>query len=78
MARMLGLGGTKWCLASDLGRSRKRLVRIERSAEARELARSLRPEGLLPSLLDDPTDCVHGCNGDCLEAGSEVCTFTCH
>lgn len=27
---------------------------------------------------EDPSDCRHGCNGDCLEGGSDVCTFTCH
>jgi hypothetical protein len=28
--------------------------------------------------LADPSDCVHGCNGDCVESGSEKCGFTCH
>jgi hypothetical protein len=26
----------------------------------------------------DSSDCRHGCNGDCHESGSDVCTFTCH
>lgn len=38
---------------------------------------------LLGIPLDDPdvepeADCRHGCNGDCLESGSETCNFTCH
>jgi hypothetical protein len=28
--------------------------------------------------LRDDSDCQHGCNGDCLISGSEVCTFACH
>ena len=28
---------------------------------------------------NDPNpDCRHGCNGDCLVSGSEVCTWQCH
>ena len=26
----------------------------------------------------DDGDCQHGCNGDCVVSGSEVCSFTCH
>lgn len=26
----------------------------------------------------DPSDCRHGCNGDCITSGSERCTLTCH
>lgn len=26
----------------------------------------------------DPSDCAHGCNGDCEIWGSERCTFLCH
>lgn len=28
--------------------------------------------------LYDTGDCRHGCNGDCVASGSEVCSFTCH
>lgn len=31
-----------------------------------------------PDLLADLSDCRHGCNGDCVESGSERCDFTCH
>lgn len=27
--------------------------------------------------MDEP-DCLHGCNGDCLTSGSDVCNFMCH
>ena len=53
-------------------------TRRRKRAEQRELSRQLRPEALLASPLDDPADCVHGCNGDCVSFGSDVCTFACH
>lgn len=28
--------------------------------------------------LVDPSDCRHGCNGMCVEGGSDRCDFTCH
>lgn len=28
--------------------------------------------------LVDPSDCQHGCNGMCVEFGSDRCDFTCH
>lgn len=28
--------------------------------------------------LVDPSDCRHGCNGMCVESGSDRCDFTCH
>lgn len=28
--------------------------------------------------LLDPSDCRHGCNGACVEGGSDRCDFTCH
>lgn len=43
---------------------------------AREAAWSA-PDAL-PSPLADLSDCRHGCNGDCLTSGSDVCNFTCH
>lgn len=27
---------------------------------------------------DTVCDCRHGCNGDCVTSGSDVCTFVCH
>jgi hypothetical protein len=53
-------------------------TRHRKRAEQRQVARELRPEGLLPVRWDDPTDCGHGCNGECLTDGSEACTFVCH
>jgi hypothetical protein len=55
-----------------------RTVKVERVREKRAFARELHPEGGLPSPLDDLTDCAHGCNGDCLTSGSDVCSFVCH
>lgn len=31
-----------------------------------------------PDPLIDPSDCRHGCNGACVESGSDRCDFTCH
>lgn len=27
---------------------------------------------------NDPSDCRHGCNGDCVASGGDRCTFACH
>jgi len=53
-------------------------TRRRKRAEKREFARQLLSEGLLTLPLGDPTDCVHGCNGDCVSSGSDVCTLACH
>jgi hypothetical protein len=76
MARMLGrqVWYGVFCSCCNGPRS----VKMERAREKRAFARELHPEGLLPSPLDDPTDCGHGCNGECLAGGSESCTFVCH
>ncbi|WP_326642839.1 hypothetical protein OG884_05685 [Streptosporangium sp. NBC_01755] len=57
----------------------------EQDPRLSELRRTMLDAGLdlvweirLPSPLDDPSDCRHGCNGDCLVSGSEVCSFVCH
>ena len=55
-----------------------RTVKAERQREKRAMARELLPAGKAPSPLGDSSDCRHGCNGDCLTSGSEVCNFTCH
>jgi hypothetical protein len=60
-------------------------ARWRKRDEARELARDLAPvadDEWLASLvpLIDPSDCRHGCNGDCIArgTGSDVCNFLCH
>lgn len=53
-------------------------TRWRKRVERRELARELRPEGLLPTALPADGDCIHGCNGGCVYVGSETCNFTCH
>lgn len=60
-------------------------TRGRKRAEQRAFARDA--DGLLskdplppgdPAWLSDDSDCQHGCNGDCYEAGSLLCNFTCH
>ncbi|WP_433363940.1 hypothetical protein [Streptosporangium sp. CA-115845] len=53
-------------------------TRWRKRVEQREFARELRPTILLPHPMEDLSDCRHGCNGDCLVSGSDVCTFACH
>jgi len=48
----------------------------ERASLRRYLANLLGTEPRDP--LVDPTDCRHGCNGACVESGSDRCDFTCH
>lgn len=50
----------------------------QRAHEQRQFARELQSGGELPGPLDDPTACVHGCNGECLTDGSPWCSFACH
>ena len=74
-----GPGGYKCrCCKADSTRYRK-------VAERRELARSLMAgtdaeylRTLGPCFTDVGVDCQHGCNGMCVESGSEQCTFVCH
>lgn len=76
MARMLGRGvwyGV-YCSCCNGPRSNRQ----EKAREKRHWRRELWPEGLLPAPLVDSSDCLHGCNGDCLESGSDRCTFICH
>ena len=75
-----GPGGYKCrcCRDDDTTRWRRR---IERRELARELAPVADDEWLASIVpLIDPSDCRHGCNGDCivLGAGSDVCDFLCH
>lgn len=56
-------------------RHEKRRMKLK---ERRWFRRSLLPEEKLPSGLEDPSDCMHGCNGDCAVSGGERCNFTCH
>lgn len=43
-----------------------------------QAARAANSSPLPADPLVDPSDCRHGCNGDCVESGSECCNFTCH
>lgn len=75
MAMMLGRYATSDC--SGARRNPRRRKRVEKRAFEREL----RPPGFLwhpDELAFDLYDCDHGCNGDCEERGSDVCTFVCH
>ena len=76
MARMLGrqVWYGVFCSCCNGPRS----VQVEKRREERAWRSALRPEGVLAAPLDDPSDCRHGCNGDCVTSGSEVCNFTCH
>ena len=76
MARMLGrkVWYGVFCSCCNGPRS----VKVERAREKREIARELRPEGLLPTAERDDGHCIHTCHGECLEGGSEACTFACH
>lgn len=54
----------------------RKAKRIEARQVADEIAGAL---GTVPcSPLEDLSDCLHGCNGDCVSSGSEYCNFTCH
>lgn len=54
-------------------------VRGQRHLEDRQWRRAEAPQAAAPfDPLADSSDCVHGCNGDCVESGSERCTFACH
>ncbi len=56
----------------------RRRRKAERAALRRYVTAELGTEPADP--LVDPSDCQHGCNGDCVtsEHGSERCDFTCH
>ena len=82
MARMLGkMGSIRSCWGCCLGR------RGQRSREGQAFRRALPGiqaeagsewlAAILGSLFD-PSDCQHGCNGDCVTSGSDRCNFTCH
>ncbi len=57
-------------------------TRWRKRVEQRAFARELRPEGLLPTALDDPTACLHDCHGECLTTlyglDGDGCRFWCH
>lgn len=91
MPKMLGRYETPGCCPGTRSgwRRRRHLVGVDCSGgdtstrwrkrvERREMVRELRPDGLLPDPAEDLSDCRHGCNGDCLANGSDVCNFTCH
>jgi hypothetical protein len=54
-------------------------VKDQRRLEGRQWRRTEVPQPAAPlDPLVDLSDCRHGCNGDCVESGSERCDFTCH
>lgn len=81
--RMLGRI-TKGCNCPMCRRADWPVTRLAKRAEHRAADREVRvtldellgPELFLPFL--DPSDCQHGCNGDCEQSGGERCDFTCH
>lgn len=85
MARMLGRWRTSGCRPCTIPgpdcagheRNTRWRKRVEARAFRREVNTQLRVDGSFDPLMD-PSDCEHGCNGDCERAGSEVCTFLCH
>jgi hypothetical protein len=61
-------------------------ARAAKRAEARLVLVEVEEEGP-PAVFDEydlavigmyEDDCQHGCNGDCVEYGSDRCDFTCH
>jgi hypothetical protein len=85
MPAMLGLTGRDgdgWSLGGSRGRSRKLKHRVERRREMHEFRREASRWQFAADFdvdpLDDPSDCAHGCNGECEARGSEACTFLCH
>ncbi len=85
MARMLGRfkPPDHWNLSGDCDGAATS-TRWRKRVEQRQFARELRPEGLLPTALDDSTACLHDCNGECLttlygyEPEKGGCRFWCH
>lgn len=84
MTRMLGFGiWARRRRASALGefvprrtRSAQRHHEEQKWLKEEEMPRD---EAAQADRDGDPhPDCRHGCNGDCLFAGSDVCTFSCH
>lgn len=68
-------GGPPGIDCSDFGKS----VKDQRHLEDAWWRRTEVPQPPAPFVpLMDLSDCVHGCNGDCVESGSERCNFTCH
>lgn len=56
-----------------------RKTKYRKAAEERAWRRIEVPQPPTPpSPLEDPSDCIHGCNGDCEVSGSDRCSFTCH
>ena len=86
MARMLGRARTRLIDPRDDewftdATGARRGQRHRERQELRELAPVADDEWLAAiDPLIDPSDCRHGCNGDCivLGSGSDVCDFLCH
>lgn len=57
-------------------------VRDQRHADKAALRRYagtvVQEEAAAVDADNDPSDCRHGCNGECVVSGSEKCSFFCH
>lgn len=52
--------------------------RVEERAVRRYAGTVAREEAAAIDADNDPSDCRHGCNGECVATGSGRCNFTCH
>jgi len=60
----------------DKSHATRTLRKADRAALRRHVNDLLGTEPFDP--LVDLSDCRHGCNGACVESGSDRCDFTCH
>lgn len=52
--------------------------RVEQRIARRYASTVMLEEAAARAAGDDPSDCIHGCNGMCIAFGSDRCNFTCH
>lgn len=83
MARMLGRAARQGfnCPCCSPRSERPFAKRSRRRAEQRRVRAESDAWFRAPATYNpgsDPSDCAHGCNGDCETWGSERCTFLCH
>ena len=88
-ARMAGAYGNSWCPhcratagtdCADTGHDSKHWRRVEDRATRRYTDTAMQEEDAAIDADNDPSDCRHGCNGECVASdhGSDRCDFTCH
>lgn len=58
--------------------STRRRRKVENAAVRRYTAVAAAEEAYAEDAENDPGDCRHGCNGDCVTNGDTRCNFTCH